>query len=255
MESLIGAVFFLLGAVVASFVGLAAARYRTGQSIVAGRSHCDACGAPLPALSLVPVLSWVAGKGRAHCCGSRISALGPLSELALGALFALSYAALGFGSALPGMLIALSLLLFLVLYDLAHQILPPVPLAAFVGSAAASSWVLYPDFFSTVVPTSLILGGILLLLHLASRGRAMGFSDAPLAFGLSLLFGPYAISGFVFSFWIGAVIGIAVLFGRPRGSRMGIEVPFAPFLAAGFILAYFTQWNPFAPGFLLAVFG
>ena len=26
---------------------------------------------------------------------------------------------------------------------------------------------------------------------------------------------------------------------------MGVEVPFAPFLAAGFLLAYFTQWNPF----------
>jgi prepilin signal peptidase PulO-like enzyme (type II secretory pathway) len=26
---------------------------------------------------------------------------------------------------------------------------------------------------------------------------------------------------------------------------MGVEVPFAPFLAAGFLLAYFTAWNPF----------
>jgi prepilin signal peptidase PulO-like enzyme (type II secretory pathway) len=32
---------------------------------------------------------------------------------------------------------------------------------------------------------------------------------------------------------------------RPKGSRIGVEVPFAPFLAAGFILAYVTQWNPF----------
>jgi prepilin signal peptidase PulO-like enzyme (type II secretory pathway) len=36
-----------------------------------------------------------------------------------------------------------------------------------------------------------------------------------------------------------------VLLGRPRGSRMGVEVPFAPYLAAGFLLAYFTEWNPF----------
>ena len=73
----------------------------------------------------------------------------------------------------------------------------------------------------------------------------MGLADAPLAFGLSLLVGPIALSGFIFSFWIGALIGIVVLLRRPVGSRIGSEVPFAPFLAAGFLLAYFTQWNPF----------
>ena len=82
--------------------------------------------------------------------------------------------------------------------------------------------------------------------YLLSRGRAMGLADAPLAFGLALLTGPAALSGFVFSFWIGAAIGITILARRPRGSRMGVEVPFAPYLAAGFLLAYFIQWNPFA---------
>jgi prepilin signal peptidase PulO-like enzyme (type II secretory pathway) len=73
----------------------------------------------------------------------------------------------------------------------------------------------------------------------------MGLADAPLAFGLAFLTGRAALPGFIFSFWIGAVVGIALLLRRPRGSRMGVEVPFAPYLAAGFILAYFTQWNPF----------
>lgn len=72
----------------------------------------------------------------------------------------------------------------------------------------------------------------------------MGLADSPLVFGLAMLAGPSALAGFVFSFWIGAVIGLGVLAGRPRGSRMGVEVPFAPYLAAGFLLAYFTQWNP-----------
>ena len=74
----------------------------------------------------------------------------------------------------------------------------------------------------------------------------MGLADAPLAFGLSVLTGSTAVSGFVFSFWVGAVIGIVLLLRRPRGSRMVVEVPFAPFLAIGFLLAYFTQWNLFA---------
>ena len=74
----------------------------------------------------------------------------------------------------------------------------------------------------------------------------MGFADAPLAFGLALLTGSVALTGFVFSFWIGAAVGIVLLARRPSGSRMGVEVPFAPFLASGFLLAFFTQWNLFS---------
>jgi len=48
------------------------------------------------------------------------------------------------------------------------------------------------------------------------------------------------------------VVGIVLLARAPRGARMGIEVPFAPFLAAGFLLAYFTQWDPFALSTTLA---
>jgi prepilin signal peptidase PulO-like enzyme (type II secretory pathway) len=92
-------------------------------------------------------------------------------------------------------------------------------------------------------------------LHYVSGGRLMGFSDAPLVFALALLVGPAAIPGFAFSFWIGAVVGIFLLLGRPAGSRMGVEVPLAPFLAAGFLLAYFTSWNPFALSLLLPYLG
>jgi prepilin signal peptidase PulO-like enzyme (type II secretory pathway) len=134
-----------------------------------------------------------------------------------------------------------------VLYDLAHQILPPVLLYPFVAISLIASYFSNSSFndFSRVFLTAFLIGLSLLLIHFLSRGRAMGFADAPFAFGLALLVGSTAISGFLFSFWIGAAIGIIVLLRRPKGSRMGIEVPFAPFLAAGFLLAYFTQWNPF----------
>jgi prepilin signal peptidase PulO-like enzyme (type II secretory pathway) len=84
------------------------------------------------------------------------------------------------------------------------------------------------------------------LLYALSRGRAMGLGDTPVAFGLALITGSsLALPGLVFSFWIGAVIGIFILVLRRGGPTMGIEVPFVPFMAAGFLLALFTQWNPF----------
>ncbi len=134
-----------------------------------------------------------------------------------------------------------------MLYDLAHHILPPILLVLFIVSSALVA-LLAPShvgFFETGIRASLI-GLFFILIYLFSRGRAMGLADAPLAFGLALLVGPTALSGFLFSFWIGAVIGIFILLRRPVGSRMGVEVPFAPYLAAGFLLAYFTEWNIFA---------
>jgi prepilin signal peptidase PulO-like enzyme (type II secretory pathway) len=239
---------FFLGTIVASFVGVVAVRLHTGESIISGRSRCDACNAPILPLAMVPVISYFVFGGRAQCCSARISVFAPLTEMLLGVLFVLSYVQLGFSAALPAMLVSLSLLCVLVLYDLSHQILPPHPLAAFVVASALTGYLAAPsldDFLSTSV-VALLISASLALIHFISGGRAMGFSDAPLALGLSLLVGSAALPGFIFSFWIGAVIGIVILLGRPRGSRIGVEVPFAPFLAAGYVLAYFTQWNPFA---------
>lgn len=247
MAMFISAVLFLLGAIVASFIGVIVARIHTGQSFVRGHSRCDACGKALSPLSLVPILSFFIARGRAQCCGARISILAPLSEISLGLVFVLAYVTGGISSALPFLAISFALMLALVLYDLAHQILPSSLLYTFVGVSAIGAFLSAgtADAFYRTVLIALAIGGSLALIHFLSRGRAMGFADAPFAFALALLTGPLALSGFVFSFWIGAVVGIGLLARRPRGSRMGVEVPFAPFLACGFLLAYFTQWNLF----------
>lgn len=239
--------FFGLGAVIASFIGVVAARLHTGSSILTGRSRCDACNAELSPFALVPIVSYLASGGRALCCGARVAPVAPAAEFLLGILFVLAYLKLGVSAALAWALVALALLLALVLYDLAHQILPPLLLAAFVAFAAASGLAAAPSLaaFADTFLAAFLIAASLALIHVLSRGRAMGFSDAPLSFGLALFAGPVALPGFVFSFWIGALIGIVLLLKRPPGSRMGGEVPFAPFLAAGFLLAYFTQWNPF----------
>jgi len=247
MPLLVTMVFFALGAVIASFIGVLVARLNTGQGFLTGRSRCDACNAQLPPSALVPIFSYLLERGKARCCGAFLSLSAPLTEILLGGLFSLSYAQLGLSAALFGMFFSLSLLLALVLYDLAHQILPSVLLILFITASAITGFLLAPSFFAflNTVIIAFLIALSLALIHFISRGRAMGFADAPFVFGLALLVGPAALPGFVFSFWIGAVIGLLILAKRPRGSRIGVEVPFAPFLAAGFLLAYFTQWNPF----------
>ena len=239
--------FALLGAILASFVGVIVARLHTGSPIASGRSQCDSCGKTLSFLDLIPILSFALALGRARCCSSRLGALSPLSEVLLALLFAASYLKFGLSPDLLFFLIALTLLLALVLYDLAHTILPPVLLYPFVLSALVFSWFSSPDLsvFIENASIALALAVSLAVIHFASRGRAMVLADAPFAFGCALLAVGAALSGFIFSFWIGAAIGIIILVKTPRGHRMGIEVPMAPFFALGFLLASFTSWNPF----------
>ncbi len=238
---------FALGAVLASFLAVIAERVYTGESWIRGRSRCNSCTEHLRPHELIPVFSWMSARGRCRTCGSRVPVWYVVGEATLGTVFVLGYLSLGFSAALGIFLLIACVLTFIVLYDLRHTV---VPIAA--SNALIALGVLYAlstsESFSELGYTFLVSGSIGLfffLVYALSQGRAMGLGDAPVALALSLLVGgSLALSGFLFSFWIGGIVGIAILVSRPKGRRMGIEVPFVPFLAAGYLLAFFTQWNP-----------
>jgi leader peptidase (prepilin peptidase) / N-methyltransferase len=240
--------FFILGAIAASFAGVVAERFHTGQSWTAGRSRCNACGKRLRFYDLIPVVSWIVYAGRCSACYARLPHRYMLSELLLGILFVGAYQVTGLTISLIPLLFAFTVLLSLVLYDLRHMIVPPEFSLSFIAFAALYLILSSPGFVPSwlVIIESISIALFLFLFYFFSRGKAMGLGDPPIALGLSFITGSYSIAGLVFSFWIGAVIGIIVLLGRRPGHRMGIEVPFVPFLASGFLLAFFTQWNPFS---------
>ncbi len=245
MEALLALAYFCLGAVLASFAGVLASRLHTGTSVVVGRSRCDVCDRELSAPALIPILSFIQTRGRALCCGARIHPGSTLGEVVLGTLFVLTYLTLTPGIGFALFLVALTLLLALVLYDLQHAILPPVLLGFFALASLGVALMVHQAQLLETMVVAVGVAAFLALIHVASSGRAMGLADAPLAFSLALLVGPAALSGFIFSFWIGALIGITLLVREAKGATISHEVPFAPFLAAGFLLAYFTSWNPF----------
>ncbi len=70
----------VLSPVFGSFLAVVAIRYARGESAASGRSACDACGAPLRAVELVPLLSYLSQRGRCRHCGARIDPLHPVVE-------------------------------------------------------------------------------------------------------------------------------------------------------------------------------
>jgi len=171
-----------------------------------------------------------------------------LTEGVTGLSFALALYKIGAAFELVFFLIALSILVFIVVYDIRHTLIPQIASLLFVASSLIFSFFYASSLhaFGSALLFASCIALFFFLMHVFSRGKAMGLGDTPLSFALSLLVAPYAVSGLLFSFWIGALWGIGVLVFRRGGPKMGIEVPFAPFLALGYLLAYLIEWNPFA---------
>lgn len=249
MTYILGFAFFFFGSVLASFMAVLSERLHTGQSWIQGRSACNSCNRLLDARDLVPVLSWLFSGGRCRTCSALVPYTYAVGEALLGTLFVLAYLKMGLTLALIPFLLALVTLAFIVLYDLRHTIVPPAASTTLIVFSSAHAF-LSASSLAGLGMTLMLAGAISLgffLLFFLSKGRAMGLGDAPVALALALLVGSSAsVPGLLFSFWIGGAIGIVILVSKPKGHRMGIEVPFVPFLAAGYLLAFFTQWNPLA---------
>jgi leader peptidase (prepilin peptidase) / N-methyltransferase len=79
----------LLGLAFGSFLNVCLSRWPEGESAVKPRSHCRSCGRELTWWENVPLVSWIALRGRCRTCKAKISWRYPLVELAIGVLWAI----------------------------------------------------------------------------------------------------------------------------------------------------------------------
>ena len=111
--------FFLVGAILASFLGLVIDRFPE-QSIVFPASHCDSCQTRLRPLDLIPFLSQVFNRFRCRYCKSSYPVWYAFFELSLGLLFL----AESVGFLTLGQVILITAGLTLGIYDVRHQEYP-----------------------------------------------------------------------------------------------------------------------------------
>lgn len=70
-----------LGLAFGSFLNVVVHRLPRGENLARPASRCPACGAPIRAYDNIPVLSWLLLRGRARCCGAKVSPRYPAIEL------------------------------------------------------------------------------------------------------------------------------------------------------------------------------
>ena len=120
----IGAVAFVFGLTIGSFLNVCILRIPAGKSIVSPPSACPKCGKPIKPWDNIPVLSYLILRGRCRACGTRISPMYPAVELLTGILFLLTYLAFGISLATIKWSIFAAIIVVLVFTDLRERILP-----------------------------------------------------------------------------------------------------------------------------------
>ena len=211
------------------------------------RSRCPSCTAPIRAIHNIPVLSYLALRGRCASCNARIPLRYPLIELATAAASGVVAWHFGFGCQAALALLFSWYLIALTGIDLGRQLLPDVLTLPLLWIGLLASLWPTAGFAS---PQDALIGaaaGYLVLwlvfhgFRLVTGKEGMGYGDFKLLAAIGAWFGwqmlPLVL---LLSAMVGAAVGIALIVTGRHGRD--VPIPFGPYLAGA---AWFAMlWGP-----------
>jgi leader peptidase (prepilin peptidase)/N-methyltransferase len=256
-------VLALFGLLIGSFLNVVIYRVPRGESLISPGSHCPSCETPLKSRHNIPVLSWLALRGRCAYCASPISIRYPLVEAGTALLFMGIAVRFGMEPQVPAYLYLAAVAETLVLIQFDVRALPDaivVPSYVISGlllipaGAAAGDW--WAGERAAIGMLALIT--LFFLLTLAFP-HTVGFAEMRLAGLLGLYLG--WMSWIALAVSVVATITLVPLIGKLAEiaadfrSRMntlatdgGYALPVAPCLISAALLALFVvapTGNPF----------
>lgn len=209
----------------------------TGEryNLVVPRSRCPHCGHPISALENIPLLSYLALRGRCRACGAHISLRYPAVELLSGLLSAWVVWHYGIGWPALGALLLTWALIALAAIDLDKQLLPdritlPFLWLGLIFNLGHS----FTDLRSAVIGAVagyLVLWCVYHVFRLATGKEGMGYGDFKLLAMLGSWLGWQRLPAIILiAAAAGALVGIALILAKRL--QRGVPLPFGPYLAA-----------------------
>jgi prepilin signal peptidase PulO-like enzyme (type II secretory pathway) len=239
-----------LGAMIGSFLNVVLYRFGA-SSIHKGRSICLSCGEKIRLRDLVPIFSFVFLGGKCRTCTTKISPQYVFVEMLMTVFGILIYMTMPQNITLAQTFVYIvyylslvGLLLVIAIYDFKHKIIPDefsftFAILALLGLFVAPGALVFPGLLPILMGPLLAL--VPALIYFISDGKWMGLGDAKLFLGVGWMLGVLGFSAFVLSFWIGAIVALAIM--RLPESKIGLssQVPFAPFIVVATLLVFFTK--------------
>lgn len=209
-------------------------------SLMRPASCCPGCGTAIRSWQNIPVVSWLALRGRCAKCRTGISVQYPLVELASGVASAVCVWRFGWSPQLAAALVLTWALIALTVIDLREMILPDDLTAPLVwiglGMSTLPVFVGMPESIWGAIAGYLSLWSIYWLFKLVTGREGMGYGDFKLMAALGAWFGWAALPlMLLLSSAVGAVIGIGLIVFK--GLDKTQPIPFGPYIAgAGWLM-------------------
>jgi len=232
---------FIFGLLIGSFLNCVIYRLEKEESFVSGRSYCPYCKKTLKAMDLIPILSFLALRGKCRYCQKKISRQYPLVESGTAFLFVLVFQHFENSLNFLGIIFYSAIFCFLIIvfvYDLKHFLIPDKIIFPAIVLALIYNFFDFNNLLFNFFPSAFGALIFFLIIFLISKGKWLGFGDVKLVFLLGLFLGfPNILVALFLSFTIGAIIGIGLIVLKSKNLKS--EVPFAPFLVLGSLIAFF----------------
>jgi leader peptidase (prepilin peptidase) / N-methyltransferase len=225
----------VIGLAVGSFLNVCIYRLPRGQSLASPPSRCTRCGRRLRWYDNVPIVSWLALRGRCRHCGERISIQYPVVEGITALVFVAVVSLTPYGPLWASRLVLSAALIVLFVIDLELQILPnlitlPGIVVGFLFSLIAPPWPLAS--IAGIILGAGVLYGIATGYYLLRREEGMGMGDVKMLAMIGAFLGWRAVlMTLVFASFAGALVGLALMATRRESLRYAL--PFGTFLALG----------------------
>ncbi len=240
-------ILFVLGTSIGSFVGAAAFRLPRKISLFRVRSFCISCGRTLRWFEIIPLLSYLALKGRCSKCGVRIPLRDFLVEIGTGAIFVATFFAFGPSTRCIEASIFLTLMLLVALIDAEFLIIPDSLVVCALALGVAMIALGDPASLPLAVVSGASSAAVLLLVRLGGsrlfKRPAMGMGDVKLASALGLFLG---LPGFLFALWLAAGLALpCATFGFFGGGLVGRHPAFFVTQEGGAVPSHSARYVPF----------
>jgi len=227
---------FVPGLALGSFLGVVAARVPLRRSIVRPGSACMSCETPISWYDNVPVVSYALLRGRCRKCGVRIPPRDLFIELTTALLLVGCVLAFGFTLRTAAAAIGCAALVVVTATDIERRIVPNNVVLPAAAAVLALDTVWHPSPEWAI--GALGFAGFLFVVALAYPG-GMGMGDVKLALLIGALLGRTTPVGFMLALLLSLVPTLYLIARHGQGARK-LKIPFAPFLAAGAVIALFA---------------
>jgi leader peptidase (prepilin peptidase) / N-methyltransferase len=227
---------FVPGLAIGSFLGVVAARVPLCKSVVRPGSACMSCDAPIRWYDNVPVLSYAVLRGRCRHCGVRIPPRDLAIELATALLLVGCVLAFGVTLKAAAAGIGCAALVVATATDLERRIVPNWVVLPAAAAVLALQTVAHPSPVWAVGAVG--AAGFFFLAALAYPG-GMGMGDVKLALLIGAMLGRTTPVGIMLGLLLGLIPSVVLIARHGSGARK-LAIPFAPFLAAGAVVALFA---------------